>query len=93
MYDIDVIFDVDMFLLHDIILISNPNIQTYINDLSLECVVFVSFLLLQDVCVDESISCNYQKKQPTQVFYQKEFRKISENLQENTCVEVSFLIN
>ena len=51
------------------------------------------FLLLQDVCVDESISCYYQKKQPTQVFYQKEFRKISENLQENTCVEVSFLIN
>ena len=50
------------------------------------------FLLLQDVCVDESISCYYQKEQPTQVFYQKEFRKISGNLQENTCVEVSFLI-
>ena len=43
MYDIDVIFDVDMFLLHNVILISNPNIQSYINDLSLECVVFVSF--------------------------------------------------
>ena len=43
MYDIDVIFDVDMFLLHNVILISNSNIQTYINDLSLECVVFLSF--------------------------------------------------